>query len=266
MGDARQLAITYGIPYHNFKLLLAHVLDCSVVDLRLKFNSLSDYEYEVYQAFVTRLIQHEPLQYITGITGFYGLDFIVDPSVLIPRPETEGLVEWVLSYCNGSENVLDIGTGSGAIAITLKKQLSSLDVSATDISTDAIATAKRNASINKCSVDFYNCDLFPDTKDDYDIIVSNPPYISTADYMALAPEILDYEPRSALVAEDNGLAYYTRILRLAREYITPEGKIFFEIGSEQAKSITGYAHQAGFCKVKVKQDLNGFDRYLLITL
>jgi release factor glutamine methyltransferase len=265
LGDARQLAITYGIPYHNFKLLLGYVLDCSVVDLRLKYNSLSDFEYEIYQGFVARLIKHEPLQYITGITGFYGLDFRVDPTVLIPRPETEGLVEWVLSYCNGSESVLDIGTGSGAIAITLKKQLLSLDVCATDISADAIATAKKNAASNKCSIDFFNSDLFPDSKDVYDIIVSNPPYISSVDYLTLAPEILEFEPRNALVADDNGLAYYSRILQMAHDYLSPEGMIFFEIGSEQAKPITGFAHQAGFCKVKVKQDLNGFDRYLMIT-
>lgn len=182
---------------------------------------------------------------------------------MIPRFETEGLVEIILSYLPDKKlKVLDIGTGSGCIAITLKKKRPAIDVVAIDISRDALELAKINAQKNDVKVTFIESDLFTSLNDKYDIIVSNPPYISYNE------EIMDVvknnEPHIALYAANDGLYYYEEILKQASKYLHDKYYIFFEIGYLQGAKVASLAHTYLDCLVEIKKDLNGFDRYVII--
>ena len=208
------------------------------------------------------LFENRPLQLILGETEFYGCKIKVNLDVLIPRPETELLVEKVLR--ENVRSILEIGTGSGAIAITLAKQMKKVKIEATDISEKALNTARQNVELNNVSIEFIQSDIFENIKSKYDIIVSNPPYISKKEYNNLAPEIKDYEPEISLLAEEEGLFYYKKILANAKDYLTDNGKIYFEIGYDQAEKIKEIAKENGFDEINVFKDLNGFDRIIRI--
>lgn len=214
-----------------------------------------------------RLKTGEPVQYIIGDTEFYGNIIKVNKDVLIPRPETEELVEKTIEFINQyfkskELNILDIGTGSGCIAITLKKNTNS-KVTAVDISQKALEIAKENALINKVSINCFESDVFQAIKDKYDIIISNPPYIRNDE------EIMDIvknnEPHLALYAEDNGLYFYKKIIKEAKNYLNEKFIIAFEIGEEQGQDIVNISKEYfPNSKVILEKDLRQFDRFVFI--
>lgn len=246
--------------------LLAGLLGCPPLELALrKDQELEPGLEERFRACRARLLAGEPPQYILGRAWFYGLELELTPAVLIPRPETEGLVELALSLARPGQRVLDIGTGSGAIAIPLKKELPGLIVTATDVSAPALAVARRNAARHGCGIDFIQADLFPPGKISFDLIVSNPPYISPDEYAALAPNVRDFEPPTALLAGRAGLEFYHRILGQAKQRLAPDGILLLEHGQAQREDITALAAAHGFTRRIAQTDLAGRDRYLGFT-
>ena len=214
-----------------------------------------------------RLNNGEPVQYIVGDVNFYGYIIKVNKNVLIPRRETEELVEKTLEYIKKhlSEeiNILDIGTGSGCIPITLKKQLPKSKISALDISKEALELAKENAILNNVEINYIQSDIFENIKEKYDCIISNPPYIRKDE------EIMDIvknnEPHLALYAEDNGLYFYKKIIKEAKKYVNQKFIISFEIGQEQGNDIIELAKEEfPFAKIILEQDLQHLDRFIFI--
>lgn len=225
------------------------------------------------QNILTRLQTGEPVQYILGHTEFYGLPFRVNPSVLIPRPETEELVEWALSEADGLElavgsNILDIGTGSGCIAISLKKHLQAMNVSAVDISAGAIDTAKQNAALNNIEVNFIQDDILTpfdsvllNTR--YSIIISNPPYVTLHDKTQMHHNVTDFEPHTALfVPEDDPLLFYKAIADFALKNLAPNGLLFFEINESLGKETVQMLQEKGFEDTELRKDMSGRDRII----
>jgi len=250
-------------PQLNAELIISHVLDMNKANLYLNSKDILDNEKsDIIEQFIIRRTKHEPLQYILGETEFYGCKIKVNPDVLIPRPETELLVEKLVQ--ENVNSILEIGTGSGAIAIALAKQMKNVQIEATDISEKDLNTARQNGELNNVSINFIQSDIFENIKNKYDIIVSNPPYISKKEYDNLAPEIKDYEPEISLLAKEEGLFYYKKIFENAKDYLTEKGKIYFEIGYNQAEKIKEIAKENGFDEINVFKDLNGFDRIVRI--
>jgi len=211
---------------------------------------------------LNRLKNGEPVQYIVGNVDFYGNKILVNKDVLIPRFETEGLIENVIEYLDDSKklDIIDLGTGSGCIAITLKK-IFDCNIDAVDISNKALDVAKENALINNVSINFIEGDMIESLKGEYDLIISNPPYI------AYDEEIMDLvknnEPHIALYAKDKGMYYYKEIIKKANDHLKKDGILAFEIGCNQGKVLKEYALNY-FDKVIVKKDLYNKDRYLFI--
>lgn len=212
---------------------------------------------------ITRLKNGEPVQYILGDVDFYGNIIKVDKRVLIPRFETEGLVEIVLKYLsNTGLDIVDLGTGSGCIPITLKKKLPNINIDAVDISLDALDVALENAKLNNVEINFIHGDMLKPLNKKYDVIISNPPYI------AYDEEIMDIvknnEPNNALYADNDGLYFYEEILKNCKNYLKDKYYIFFEMGYSQGERIKELALEYLDCKVQIKKDLQGFDRYIII--
>ena len=214
-----------------------------------------------------QLKKGKPVQYIVGNVNFYGYNFIIDENVLIPRFETEGLVEKVIENIKTMNkknlNIIDIGTGSGCIAITLKKELNNCIVDAIDISKEALQIALKNASNLKCDINFYQNNLLESIHKKYDVIVSNPPYI------AYDEEIMDIvkknEPSIALYAKDNGLFILKEILKQSKDKVQDKFLIALEIGASQGETLKKIAHTIyPECQIWVEKDLANFDRYLFI--
>ena len=218
-----------------------------------------------------RLQTGEPIQYILGHTEFYGLPFNVNPSVLIPRPETEELVEWVLNTVGTSQlttsNILDIGTGSGCIAISLKKNLPRATVSAIDISTKALEKAKQNADLNNVKIDFIHADIL-NIKSEIeipksDIIVSNPPYVTQHDKTQMHTNVTDFEPHTALfVPEDDPLLFYNAIADYALNNLSTNGLLFFEINENLGKQTVELLNSKHFKNIELRKDMSGRDRMI----
>jgi len=216
---------------------------------------------------LARLRTGEPIQYILGTTLFYGLPFIVNPSVLIPRPETEELVEWMLQSAKSNANILDIGTGSGCIAISLKKNLTNARVFAIDVSIEALATAKQNALINQVEVNFIEGDILQSSNSKastaYDIIVSNPPYVTLLDKERMHSNVTDFEPHTALfVPENDPLIFYRVIADYAVNNLTDKGLLFFEINESYGQETTALLSQKGFINVQLRKDMSDRDRMI----
>ncbi|HES9225815.1 TPA: peptide chain release factor N(5)-glutamine methyltransferase [Streptococcus pyogenes] len=212
------------------------------------------------------LSQHLSPQYITGIAYFRDLKLAVDKRVLIPRPETEELVDMILAEnLDAPLNVLDIGTGSGAIAISLKKERPNWQVTASDISRAALDLAKANADAYQLDITFIESDVFSLISGTFDIIVSNPPYISYEDKEEVSLNVLQSEPHLALFAKENGYAIYRKIIEQADNYLTKEGKLYFEIGYKQAEGIKDML-QAYFPQrhIRVVTDIFGKERMVVV--
>jgi release factor glutamine methyltransferase len=243
-------------------------------------SELTQSQTEKMDDILTRLKTGEPIQYILGKTEFYGLSLHVNPSVLIPRPETEELVEWVLSLAGsfsvGSRQwavgrILDIGTGSGCIAISLKKNLADFNVSAIDISPRALETAKENARLNEVAVNFIEADVL-NLKSEiehskFEIIVSNPPYVTLHDKTQMHTNVTDFEPHTALfVPEDDPLIFYKAIADFAVKHLAPNGLLFFEINESCGKEIIDLLTTKGFKNIELRKDMSGRDRMVKACL
>ena len=219
----------------------------------------------LYEEGLKKLKQGIPVQYIVGNVDFYGNIFEVNKNVLIPRFETEELVSYTYEKIKNKNNlnIVDLGTGSGCIAITLSKLLS-CEVDAVDISKEALEVAKRNNINHQTQVNFYLGDMLKPLDKKYDVIISNPPYIS---YDEEIMEIVkNNEPHLALYADNNGIACYEKILSTCEKYLNKNALIAFEIGQTQAKEIESLAHKYLNCEVEIKKDLNNLDRFVFITL
>ncbi len=213
-----------------------------------------------YESVLKKRSEHIPLQYITGETEFMGLPFKVNSSVLIPRQDTETLVEEALKVAKPGMKVLDMCTGSGCIIISILHHGKALEGYASDISRHAINVAKENAKLNQVAVSFETGDLFDHIKGKYDIIVSNPPYIRTEEIAKLMPEVQNFEPFNALDGKEDGLFFYRKIVEQADNYLNSGGHLLFEIGHDQGQEVSELMVQAGFKDVRVIKDLVGKDR------
>ncbi len=218
---------------------------------------------------VQRLKHFEPIQYITGETEFYGLVFKVNKHVLIPRPETEELVDWILKDIETQNlrvrTVLDIGTGSGCIAISLAKNLPNTHVSALDISEKALKTASQNAGLNQVAIHFYQQDILNSKllPDQYDIIVSNPPYVRELEKEAMRNNVLKHEPSSALyVSNEDPLVFYHKIILLAKKGLAPKGCLYFEINEYLSKEMQEMLKEEGFMSIEIRKDIFGKNRMI----
>ncbi|UCH65093.1 MAG: peptide chain release factor N(5)-glutamine methyltransferase [Ignavibacterium sp.] len=254
----------------NAELLLADVLHCKRLDLYLMYDKpLSESELNEYRQYLKRRSVYEPLQYITGKVEFYGLDFIITPSVLIPRPETEILVELVINSIKTDREVkiLDIGCGCGNIGIAIAANLPNAKVSGIDISKDAISIAEEN-TVNhnlQSRVNFRCVDILNTSAEKlliYDIVVSNPPYVSKLDYETLQKEIKNFEPEIAVTDVSDGFSFYKSITPLAKQILNKPGKIFYELGQGQSKQVKKILEENGFKKISIIQDYGKIDRVI----
>jgi len=222
---------------------------------------------------INRLQKEEPVQYILGETEFYSLPFLVDKNTLIPRPETEELVEWIVNDApklriknqNNNLKILDIGTGTGCIPISLAKNIENVIVSAIDISSEALKVAQQNALLNKVVVSFLEIDILETEKlpQQYDIIVSNPPYVRELEKVEINNNVLQNEPHLALFVDDNNpLIFYKKIASLAKQHLTKNGLLFFEINQYLGKETLEMMLEQGFKNIELKKDFVGNDRMI----
>lgn len=203
-----------------------------------------------------------PLQYAIGKWNFYGLDLLVDKRALIPRYETEILVDLIIKDANNNIKILDIGTGSGAISLALSKNLKDSKILGVDISKDAIDLANENKiKLNINNVEFKESDIFSNIKEKFDIIVSNPPYINKEDFDILDKKLY-YEPKNALYGGEDGLYFYKEIIKNAKNFLNKNGKIYLEIGYNQKESIINLLKEYGYKNIKAYKDFNDFDRII----
>jgi release factor glutamine methyltransferase len=250
-------------------LIFEHLHGWSKTDMMLKDHTkltLSDHLF--MEKALERLKTHEPIQYIIGQTEFFGLPFHVNSSVLVPRPETEELVEWILKSTTTiqSPKILDIGTGSGCIAISLSKFHTNAIVRGWDISDEALKMAEKNAKINRAVIHFEKKDILevsPAFGKEYDIIVSNPPYVRQSERGLIHANVLNFEPHQALfVSDDDPLLFYRKITQFARQSLKPEGQLFFEINRDLREETTRLLSQNEFIDIELRQDLSGNNRMI----
>ncbi|GAB6281838.1 MAG: hypothetical protein STSR0008_05800 [Ignavibacterium sp.] len=257
-------------PRLNAELLLADILNYKRLDLYTNFEQpLKENEINKYREYIRQRAHFEPLQYIIGKTEFYGLTFKVNKNVLIPRPETEILVEKILEELKiyDEVNILDIGTGSGNIAIALAKNLLNSKITAIDTFKEAILIAKENSIINKVSdkINFNEVDILKNNfsfDNKFDLVVSNPPYINFEEYKNLQKEIVDYEPPSSLTDYENGLKFFNVIINKIKNILKPTGKIFFEIGFGQADDVKKILLENNFHNIKIYKDYSNIERVI----
>jgi release factor glutamine methyltransferase len=254
-----------------FYLILEEKQQLKRIDLALQPDLvLSEEEIKVWNSILEQLKLEIPIQYLLGKTSFYGLDFEVNDNVLIPRPETEELVDWIISNNqtiskSSSLKILDIGTGSGCIAISLAKNLSNAQVFAIDVSEKALTTAKNNAILNEVNVTFIEQNILDtlDLKQEFDIIVSNPPYVRNLEKEEIKKNVLEYEPHLALFVEDNdALIFYRKIAELAQKNLSNSGQLYFEINQYLGKEMIELLEGMNFKNIELRKDIYGNDRMI----
>ena len=254
-----------------FYLILENQRQLRRIDLALNIDLFfSVEEILIWNAILEKLQLEIPIQYILGTTHFYGLEFNVNENVLIPRPETEELVEWIISSAVNmpkfkNTKILDIGTGSGCIAISLAKNIPNAEVSAIDISENALAVAKENADLNKVAIAFIQRNILEtnDLGQQFDIIVSNPPYVRNLEKDEIKRNVLANEPHLALFVEDNdALIFYRKITELATKNLSAEGKLFFEINQYLGKETVELLEKMHFKNSELRKDIYGNDRMI----
>jgi release factor glutamine methyltransferase len=231
--------------------------------------AITDNEEEQLKQYTERLMQHEPVQYVLNESWFCGLKFYVDKNVLIPRPETEELVEWIIANCKfpvDSLNILDIGSGSGCIPISLKRRLKKAEVWSCDTSADALKVARQNAASLGTAVNFIQMDFLDQKKWDplplFDIIVSNPPYVPEKDKGTMKPNVLQYEPEKALFVPDNDpLIFYKAIAEFGKDHLNKSGNIYCEIHEDLGNEVIRIFNWHGFT-TELKKDMQQKDRML----
>lgn len=251
------------------ELLLAAVLGVKRLDLYLQFERpLHTSEVDRYREYVRQRLQRVPVQYITGVAAFRQLELTVTPAVLIPRPETEVLVDVALELLPAGGRVLDLCCGSGAVALSLAQEAAAAEVVAADVSADALEVAKANGQ--RCGlaerVEWHCGDLFAPLRgtEPFDLVVANPPYVRRSGLAQLAPEVRDYEPHLALDGGEDGLAYYRRIAQEAADFICPGGYLLLEVGEGQSAAVEGLlARSARLTEVQIRLDLNQIPRVVV---
>ena len=260
-------------PRASAEVLLAHLLSEDRLFLYLNYDRpMETEELTAFRTFVKRRIAGEPSQYITGMQEFWSLPFRVSPDVLIPRPETEVLLETVLEFLGSPDpevSVVDLGTGSGAIAVALARELRVINLVATDSSMAAVKLAQENALMNQIDskIHFVCADMFSafsSTSAKFTVVATNPPYVSHAEFSKLSPEIRDYEPRYALDGGPDGLAAIRRIIKEAPTVLSPKGALIMEIGADQAESVSALVKDSQqYESYRIIRDYSGLDRVLL---
>jgi release factor glutamine methyltransferase len=256
-----------------FSILSEKHLGMSRLELALNSGMiLSEAVSEKYIEALKRLQTHEPIQYIIGDTEFYGLQFKVNKHTLIPRPETEELVDWICTESktknSAPTNILDIGTGSGCIAISLSKNILVSSVSAIDFSEEALDVAKHNALLNNVDIDFIKIDILKalELPAQYDVIVSNPPYVRNLEKEKMQPNVLNFEPDSALyVNDEHPLVFYKKIASLAKNHLTANGLLYFEINEYFPEDMVAMLSEFNFKDITVKKDFFGKNRMIKCT-
>ncbi|MFD2602023.1 peptide chain release factor N(5)-glutamine methyltransferase [Flavobacterium suzhouense] len=255
-----------------FAITLEELKGWKRTDLALNPDAeLSGAEIEKWNAVLGELETQKPIQYIFGKAHFYGLEFEVNSNTLIPRPETEELVEWIIAenQYKGQLSLLDIGTGTGCIAISLAKNLPDASVSAIDVSEGALATAKRNAQHNSVEVNFMLKDILAaeTLPQVYDVIVSNPPYVRNLEKEEIKENVLQYEPHLALFVDDNDpLLFYRKIAQLTKTQLSSNGRLYFEINQYLGPETVQMLEDLGFVNVVLKKDIYGNDRMISCSL
>lgn len=252
---------------HLTTLILDRVLGLSLTEVYASDAiEISDEQQRAIYNIVERLKKREPIQYIFGTTDFCNLRFWTSPSALIPRPETEELVEWVMEKNTLEEpKILDIGTGSGCIAVSLGQKIKKATNFAFDVSLDALNLAYENATANDVIVRFYHINILkqPDWDVKFDIIVSNPPYVLESEKSTMDANVLNYEPAMALfVPDDDPLIFYRHIAQFAQKQLVEGGQLFFEINQKMGKEVVALLKNSGFNEVELRKDLSGNDRFV----
>lgn len=243
--------------------VLTGLLDWNYTQLANNVNTvLADDSLATFKQAIDKIKAGQPVQYALGQAAFFGREFKVDERVLIPRQETEELVAWALDSfpANQEIRVLDLGTGSGAIAITVAKERPHWSVTGSDVSEPALAVARKNADRLQARVDFIHSDLFTNIKSEFDLVISNPPYISEDERGEMDQTVLDYEPDLALFAEHKGLAIYEAVAEQLLPHLKVGGQAYFEIGYQQGAAVVALFQQVPGVKVVLKQDMSGHDR------
>lgn len=255
-----------------FHLLTEAELGLTRIDKALQPHfEIKEKNHSFFLKTIEELQKQKPLQYILGKTEFYGLPFKVDKNVLIPRPETEELVQWILDETQDKKHqkIVDIGTGSGCIAIALAKNSKQADVTGIDFSEKALAVAQANAKYNKVLTKFRKENILK-TKtlpEKYDIIVSNPPYVRRLEKKEMKKNVLDYEPSTALFVDDsNPLVFYDKISDLAKKHLTPNGMLFFEINQYLGQEMVTLLKNKGFSDIELRRDIFDNDRMIKASL
>lgn len=258
-----------------FFILTEYLHNLKRIDVSLNPDfEVSESDLAKWNKIISELKTEKPIQYITGEAWFYGLRFEVNENTLIPRPETEELVEWIIEGLKvkgeGQKvSILDIGTGSGCIPISLKKEISNVIISAIDVSESALEMAKKNALDNEVEVNFMLKNILETNSlvDKYDVIVSNPPYVRNLEKQEIKKNVLDYEPHLALFVEDtDALLFYIKIAQLALTSLTPNGKLFFEINQYLGKETIDLLEDLGFKNIELRKDFVGNDRMICCSL
>ena len=255
-------------PRTNAELLLADIIGCKRLDLYLLFDRpLSEVELQRYREYIKRRGNFEPLQYIIGKVEFYGLELKVNPSVLIPRPETELLIENIINRFSGEKelDILDVGCGSGNISIALAVNIKTASIITTDTSQEALQLAKENAEKYNVSnrIKFINHNILNNDLSNFpvfDIIVSNPPYVSRENYSSLQKEIKNFEPRTSVTDEDDGYTFFKSIAEEASTKLTAKGKLYFEIADGQSDEVRKIMEQNHFSNITIIKDYQKIDR------
>jgi release factor glutamine methyltransferase len=254
-----------------FYLILEEKQKLKRIDLALNPDlTITNNEIKLWNSILVELKKEIPIQYLLGKTSFYGLEFGVNENVLIPRPETEELVEWIIDSWKSEVRcqnlrILDIGTGSGCIAISLAKNIPNAPVFAVDISEKALAIAQKNAQSNEVNVTFIHKNILEteDLDEQFDIIVSNPPYVRELEKVEIKKNVLDNEPHLALFVEDNdALVFYRKIAELAQKNLAPNGQLFFEINQYLGKEMVELLEKMNFKNVELRKDIYGNDRMM----
>ncbi|MCX8104358.1 MAG: peptide chain release factor N(5)-glutamine methyltransferase [Ignavibacterium album] len=254
----------------NAELMLAHILRCKRLELYLQFDRpLDDNELQQYRNFLSRRANREPLQYILGEVEFFNVTLKVNKNVLIPRPETELLVEKIINDFKDKSvfRFLDIGVGSGNISIAILKNLINAQCVGIDISDEAIALANENAIINEVQdrIEFRRFDILKDNINElgkFDLIVSNPPYVSLEDYERLEPELKIYEPQIALTDYYNGMTFYKKIIYNSKSLLNENGKIYLELGKGLHEEVRLLMQEKNFSDIMVIKDFQGIERII----
>jgi release factor glutamine methyltransferase len=256
-------------PRVNAEILLAEVLNCKRINLYLSFDKpLNDLELTKYRELIKKRSNHTPLQYIIGNVEFYGLKLLVDESVLIPRPETELLVETIIKKHQQTNNlkILDIGSGSGNISLALAKSLPGSLITGIDVSQNAIGVSLKNLELNKIvNVEFKQFDIFindPESLGKFDIIVSNPPYVSLNDYNELEPELKVFEPRIALTDNLDGTSFYKVIAQKSEVLLNKPGFLYFELGKGLNDRVAYIMENQKFSNITIIKDYSGIERII----